>query len=429
MMTSALMLFRIFAVILTHAVTLYLMSEPKLLRPKHILVWAIALVVTLLLGIVFTFTIGWTPIFLFSYYLITIAYCVIAFFLTSRGPVLKNLFLIMIYFAYFMFSVSLSQYISIIFFDSNQFAMALIRLMISLLYIILLKLKLRRIFIGATSGIDKGWGIMAFFSSIAFFTTSLLSLSSVFMFEERERMFAWLLVLFVLITAAFAVEFQMVKLLNERNRIRQMEAFQNLLESELESEKAFVENARIYRHDMRHHNLVLLEYLEHDDVEGAKDYIREYDISLSQIRPMDWCENKVVNALLRINARRAFSYGISFRGEVRIPEEISLSGPELVALFGNILENAIESSMGCMEAFIFLKVSTDEKRILIDLRNSLLKPVIFDGEFPISGKRGGGTGLKSVKEVISRHNGMMKLSQEDGVFLTRIIIPLSSKIR
>ncbi len=206
-------------------------------------------------------------------------------------------------------------------------------------------------------------------------------------------------------------------------------AQQELLQTELVAQESFVNLAKQNRHDMRHHNALLVDYLERGDVNGAREYLLQHDSLIVETTLMQYCENVVVNAVIRRYARRSVNSGISFSAEVNIPEQLPLTAPETGELFGNLLENACEA---CEKveygAYITLTVYTDHESLRLELRNSAAVQTAFnDAGLPLTTKEGGGSGTRSVATIVQRYGGMLRFVQEGDVFITQIILQLAGR--
>ncbi len=200
-----------------------------------------------------------------------------------------------------------------------------------------------------------------------------------------------------------------------------------ILQSELDTEKAFVLSARRYRHDLRHHTALLQEYLRIGDIDGARAYLAEYDRAISESTLQDFCENKTANAIIRMTSRHCQLHGIDFSCTADIPALLPLSDIETGALFGNLLENAREACDAAPFAEKKLHITAEVRNALlcIELENSVDGTVTFSEDIPISTKTDGGIGVLSMKTILSEHGGMLSYSQSGNAFFSRIILPLT----
>ncbi len=206
-------------------------------------------------------------------------------------------------------------------------------------------------------------------------------------------------------------------------------AQQELLHTELVAQESFVNLAKQNRHDMRHHNAVLVDYLDHGDVSGAREYLRQHDAQIVEATMVQYCENVVANAVIRRYARRSSDNGISFLAEVDIPKQIPITAPEIGELFGNFLENAYEACEKVSGvSYINLTVHTDKESLRLELRNSVAVHTIFNEVgLPITTKGGGGSGARSAATIVQRHGGMLRFTQEGNEFITKVILPLDKR--
>jgi sensor histidine kinase regulating citrate/malate metabolism len=205
------------------------------------------------------------------------------------------------------------------------------------------------------------------------------------------------------------------------------EAQQTLLESELSSYDEFLQSARQSRHDLRHHNSVVLEYLTSGNIKEAEEYLEHQINDLSQWALETYCEHPTSNAVFRLYARKARNLGISFGVQADIPKQLPLSDTEMGSMLSNILENALHACENRKSNDMFIKflAERDNYKLKIEMQNSVFCETIFDeNSMPYSQKANSGIGTLSVSSTVKRHGGMVSFSQEKNIFITRIVLPL-----
>lgn len=214
--------------------------------------------------------------------------------------------------------------------------------------------------------------------------------------------------------------------LREENQV--MRAQEALLESELTTHNEFVEQARQHRHDLRHHNALLLEYLFHEDISGAREYLAQYDAELKNAALTDYCKHPVANAVIRRLAWRSGQSGIELTVRADIPETLPLTPPETGVLLSNLLENASEAcEKSEMDSpFLLLTAEVEDGRLKIETRNSVGLETLFDENgFPKTTKQSGGAGTHSMARIVRKYGGMLAFRQSADTFITQIILPLN----
>jgi len=198
-----------------------------------------------------------------------------------------------------------------------------------------------------------------------------------------------------------------------------------LWESELVRQKASVALASQQRHDMHHHNYVIMNMLQNGDVEALKMYMKGYDNLLDVSNDNVFCINPIINSLLNIYSNRAKSEGIKISFNVSIPENIDIDNVDLTCIYGNALENALE---GCLrlpkddEKEITVTSKYIDYRLRLQIENTCSEDIIFNGELPVTQKQSGGTGTKSIIYTAERYDGTAGFSVKDGKFISQIVL-------
>ena len=207
-------------------------------------------------------------------------------------------------------------------------------------------------------------------------------------------------------------------------RLSREQARRELLENELSVYDDYLATARQARHDLRHHNAVLGEYLADGDLDGARHYLDTYNDSLSRTTLTGYCENKTAAAILRLYARRAAEAGVRFAVEAEIPACLPLPDAELGTLLSNLLENALNASQNVPAGFMALTAAVEDGALRLELRNSVSGQVRFEGGMPLSERPDGGTGTKSAARIVSAVGGMLRFRQDETEFAAQLVLPL-----
>lgn len=205
------------------------------------------------------------------------------------------------------------------------------------------------------------------------------------------------------------------------------EAKGQLLEAEISSYQEYLSLAKQSRHDLRHHNAVVAEYIQNGEGEKALAYLQVSDEVLAGTALEQFCKNPTTNTVLRIYSRQAQANGIAFPVSVDLPEDLPIKSSELGALLSNLLENALEACMRVdpMKRQLTLSTQTDHDGLRLEIRNSVSGTVAFEDDLPISTKAGGGTGTRSIAHIVQKHGGMLRFKQEGDLFLTQILLPIN----
>lgn len=210
------------------------------------------------------------------------------------------------------------------------------------------------------------------------------------------------------------------------NAKEQARLHENLLYSQLAAHEEFIEISKHHRHDLRHHNQIMMEYLKDGDHQGIWEYLELYDQNLTEKAMKKYCNNYIANALLGLYSQKAEEAKIAFSAKADVPENLAIASPELGSLLSNILENGLEACQKVKEnqGFITFIAEIEEDTLKIELKNSVKGMVEFRTNLPVSTKEGGGTGTKSILRIVEHYCGMVHFRQEGHTFITQIILPL-----
>ena len=416
---------RMILIVICHAFSLCILSEPKPSIKHPRLMWAAFAVALIAVGMIIIYPSGgFTSTTAFIIYFTFIIPCLVLFMLASDGPPKRNLFTFALYSAYFVLTAVIAELISEIF-RLGPIAQALIRTSFSVLLIVFSEIRLRRIFRKYTEEIAHGWGRLSIFAVVSTLAMSIFSLTGMFFIADSSTYVVLMSVFIIHVLASFMLVFLIIKLLNERN-ILQMERYQDdTLRAEIETEKDFIETAIRYRHDLRHHDAVLLDFLRDGHIEDAIAYIEEHSASIDKTKIQMYSPNIIFNALLRTYARRCMENNIAFSADTPIPNEIDIPMLSISIIFGNLLENAFEAARKAEKPFMRISAEFDSGKLKAEVRNSMAGNIIWERGIPSSTKRNGGTGIKSAIAALDKHGGMLRMKQEGKMFLSEVIIPCS----
>ncbi|MBN2221926.1 MAG: GHKL domain-containing protein [Vallitaleaceae bacterium] len=200
---------------------------------------------------------------------------------------------------------------------------------------------------------------------------------------------------------------------------------EKLWEAELTRQKATATLAFQQRHDMHHHNAVIMGLIQSNDLANLKQYIKSYDAELELARSKAFCKNPIANSILNVYANRAAEKGILTNFTISLPETIGIENIDLTCVLGNSLENALE---GCLrleeedEKRIDVTLKYFDQRLRVKIENTCRQDIVFEKELPLTQKSGGGTGTKSILYTAERYDGTAGFSVVEGKFITQIVL-------
>ena len=206
-----------------------------------------------------------------------------------------------------------------------------------------------------------------------------------------------------------------------------------LLEQQYENAKASIDNSTLFveqmhavRHDIKNQLLTLAGYIESEKKTEALQYIEHLtNDCLPNIQKVIETGDTAVDAILNMKATICLRQKIFLQIKF---EDNCISGIEqtdTVILFGNLLDNAIEAAEKSAKKRVCLDVRNKGEYLSVCITNSIDESVLDKNrelKTTKENKKLHGLGLKSVKAVVDKYNGMIQLFEENGEFCCHLLL-------
>lgn len=180
-------------------------------------------------------------------------------------------------------------------------------------------------------------------------------------------------------------------------------------------------------HDVKHHLLILREYVKEGNLEGIGIYLDEIEDEYMYVPRKVWTGNGFLDFILNQKKSRAESKGIIFDIDSEVIPVWGFTDSEISIVFGNLLDNAIEAceKVERQDKSIQIHMKKRGNIVTVKIRNSIaVPPARMNGKL-VSDKRTPGIhgyGLKSVKRVISKRDGYFDCHADKGEFWVDISV-------
>lgn len=203
---------------------------------------------------------------------------------------------------------------------------------------------------------------------------------------------------------------------------------ETLLLGEQLLEERYIEMMKTHKvlHDMKNHFLLLQKYEQEQQWGKLHDYLETINEELFEDSARVWSGNTIVDLILNSKKSYAESRDIKVEINTQVIAKFPLVDREIISLFGNLLDNAIEAcqKMKVAEKWIDIRIHKRHDVLYIEIENSIAeRPKEKNGEL-ISDKRENrvhGYGLKNVKRIVSAHEGTYSYEIGERWFCTSIV--------
>ena len=315
-------------------------------------------------------------------------------------------------------------------FGGNLWIDILVRFFCCVLILIFTWFKFRKQFLG---GVDFLLQEMDLFSAAALFVSVMLGAIMAYWPNLQGfsvfNMVRAFLILFMAGTLQYAILHLYIHLGQEHYYQAEkelLEVNEQLLHQQMDlMRESKIEAARI-RHDVRHHTLLIREYVQKREYGQLLAYLTQYDEDVEKWEAKDISRNLAVNSILLAYAKKARRQNIQVTMDIRLGENLPVRDIDWIAILANMFENAIHGCAGSGQAQqeIDIYISQKKNKVIIQCQNTSSKEVVFRKGLPQSDK-GGGVGVTSIIKAVSRYEGVTDFSVQDGMFITRILLNLT----
>ena len=342
------------------------------------------------------------------------------FFITTKGRIAQRIFTILTYSIFFC--IIMSSFILVR--DAlGELHWSLTVLVQALLLSAIVFYYLRYVCTlcrAASENINSGWSQLIFVNVIFLITIILSSVFPMKLSGFDDPAFLSFAFLSISILAVYPVIFSSINNMSEAAEKKAVETQNKLLIAQIETETAQLAADSQARHDRRHHNLVLLEFANNNDIEGVREYLTHLvDSDRVVCGEVRYCENMTANTVLSVYERRAVEEGIRVNISAKISRDFAVSPQDLVIVIANLFENAIHatSKLKAENKHIDIHIKESAQRLLIKVENPCRTNLVFDETLY-------GVGIRSVISTTKKYEGMYDFIAKDGVFSAKISLNL-----
>lgn len=222
----------------------------------------------------------------------------------------------------------------------------------------------------------------------------------------------------IIVLIDFLIYYFMIKIKQDARAATELEVMKmqyNNIKTTETNMKALYDSTYSVKHDLEKHFLAIKTMAEKDKNNDIVDYAcKILKCSQESAQKILFTDNGVFNSI--INTR------IEICKQKEIFPSISVSNEaigyirteDMVVLFGNIFDNAIEAAELSNEKIIILNVQLQGEYVSVCMENSFNRD--FSGvvnETTKADKREHGYGLKNVRKIVEKYDGMLQCAEEE----------------
>ena len=193
------------------------------------------------------------------------------------------------------------------------------------------------------------------------------------------------------------------------------------------------ESLELFRHDFKNH----ISYKKKCSKDNNLDEIIKYTDNITKEVKINKnininSGNLLIDSILNFKFQEILNNNIRLEYNVLAPYDLKIDSLDLVSLLGNLIDNIIEANIkieNVSDRYSNINIKYIKNNLFINLENSF-KEVKFDNNNNLktlkkeSHKHG--LGLKSIKNIVNKYNGFIKMDIKENKFITKIVLTLEN---
>ena len=150
-----------------------------------------------------------------------------------------------------------------------------------------------------------------------------------------------------------------------------------------------------------------------------EEYLNELSRDMLDYNYQIWTGNHMLDMILNQKEKEAEKQKTQMQISTEVFTTLPFSDREIISLFGNLLDNALEACEQIKEGerWIHIKMKKKNQLLYIEIVNAVKNTGIQIDENFVSTKKDGvlhGYGMKNIRDIVEQYNGMFQCkSQED----------------
>lgn len=247
-------------------------------------------------------------------------------------------------------------------------------------------------------------------------------------YSFSEGITSWLVVFLLQIVCVFILYLQN-ELFRKSAMRQELAMMELLLRKEKEQYLLARENIAIINqkcHDLKHQ----IRAIRKSDEADKSRYLKEVEQSIRIYEAIVKTGNEVLDTILTEKSLycEEREITVSCVTDGQLLEFVNVI--DLYSLLGNALDNAIEAVERLKEPEkrqIDVLIYQQQNFVVVNIVNPLEENLVFEEELPITTKEDKnlhGFGMRSMKYILKKYEGFLSVSQEDGYFSLKMLIPM-----
>lgn len=193
-----------------------------------------------------------------------------------------------------------------------------------------------------------------------------------------------------------------------------------------ENVRSIHENTRRLKHDMRNHLMVIAMSLGNEKYDEARTYTAQILDKLNLEYSYIDSGNALLNYILNLKLQQAQQMQVHMQLQIENLKFQKIDSVDFSSLLTNLLDNAIHAAANSDKRQISVSISKKRGYEAISVRNSINSSVLAvnpDLHSTHAEPEKHDMGIKQIRAIIEKYNGLLDIYEEDLVFCVNVMLP------
>ena len=187
------------------------------------------------------------------------------------------------------------------------------------------------------------------------------------------------------------------------------------------------EGLMFFKHDIKNHLAVIGDHAKKGRLDNVATYLEKLLGDLEMNETYSKTGNIAFDSVINYKLKNARENKIDVTMNAAIPTELNVEEIHVVAILGNLLDNALAAVELVQDKQIKLSLEYSKGGLYMKAENTFNGRVLYEGDEIISstGEDGRGKGLKNIRKAVDRYNGHMEVKHDESKFFVGILMHVS----
>lgn len=247
--------------------------------------------------------------------------------------------------------------------------------------------------------------------------------------EGSYKKLSWLIIsLFFILFINMSLLYLYEKILDDYVSLKDNEVYRMQLmmyQNQLNIMQNANDTYKVMRHDMKHHLFLLSDYVMNDEKENALQYLNKMVHYSEAEKCYVDTGNKSIDSILNYIVEEVGKFGGKVTTDIKIVENLQIDDFDMNIMLSNLLLNSYEAIQKSEKKELEIIMKYDRGILKLRIKNTFNGVIRVKQDRLLTTKGNAqehGIGLESVKKIVEKYNGEMKVDHTREEFWVDILL-------